>query len=242
MAATHKGSMDRLRAWLRHNKILFDTVPAVLLSAMAIILSAQANRIARAQMSLAERQTAIADVQNQPFFRVALMVHWDSVSQKFDEDKLAIINDGAPAYNPHARLAQFLSFRCPGADSDSMIPLHGYFDSSVLTGRRSDTLEQFAGSHNRQAFGILYRSVLARAASSNEPGWIGQRTFLRMDYLDRTSRPQVRFFEIDPGGAVLLDSAVGDRLVARYDSSGSPPGVDLHTATADTVARACRKG
>jgi hypothetical protein len=225
---------------LERNKIFFETLAAILLSAMAIMVSCQSNRIASVQMKLAERQTAIADELSQPFFRAAVVLQWDSTSQKYIQDRLAVINDGAPAYNPLVKVAQFLAVRCPQSNADSLIPIRGYYQSAVLTGRRTDTLVEFSGRLNRQRLYQLYRSYLARPATAQNPQWTGQRIFLRLNYLDRTSRPQVRFFEVlEPGGAALLDSAVGGRLMARFDSLWSRPAVDLETASPDSVAALC---
>jgi len=52
-----------MRTWLRRNKIFFETIAAVLLSAMAIIVSYVQVGIAKKQMQLAEIQTKIAQKQ-----------------------------------------------------------------------------------------------------------------------------------------------------------------------------------
>jgi hypothetical protein len=233
--------MNTIREWLKANKIIFETIAAFLLSLMALTLTCQSNRIAGIQAKLAARQTAIADAQNQPFFRASLMIHWDSTQKRFDEDRLAIINDGAPANNPTADLAHFLSVRCPSADRDSMIPLLHYYDYSIITGRRTDTLWIFQGRKNREVFSQLYRSYLAVDSSGRWPSWIGQRLFLSMRYLDRTGQPHVTFYEVtEPGGSILLDSTTGAGLFRILESKSTGRYIDLSNATVDSVNRVCR--
>lgn len=230
-----------VRTWLKRNRIFFETVAALALSTMAVLLSCQGNRIARLQAILAERQTAIADVENQPFFRAALLIHWDSAAQRFDEDRLAVLNEGAPAYNPRVTLAQFIDLRCASSTKDSLIPLQGYFDTELQSGRRTDTIDTFIGHKNRERFNSLYHSYIALSNGPGRASWVGQRLFLRIDYLDRTRVSQTRYFEVlEPGGAVSMDSAIAATLVRRY-ALGSPlHALDLKSATVDSVALLCR--
>lgn len=78
-----------MKAWLERNKILFETVAAVMLSVMAIFISWQ-------QFKVAEMQTRIAERQVLPqFVIVSRQVKSSVESQMYDEDILSVENKGA---------------------------------------------------------------------------------------------------------------------------------------------------
>lgn len=60
----------RIRPWLEANKVFFETIAAVLLSGMAIVIAIMQTSVATKQTELMELQTRVAEVQILPRFEV----------------------------------------------------------------------------------------------------------------------------------------------------------------------------
>jgi hypothetical protein len=56
-------NLSKMRTWLERNKIFFETIAAVLLSVMSILISCFGHKLAMKQTQLAEIQTRIAEKQ-----------------------------------------------------------------------------------------------------------------------------------------------------------------------------------
>ena len=100
--------MQKLRDWLSANKILFETIAAFLLSAMAIIVSIAQTVTSFRQTQLSALQTQIAEAQALPQFELAIHQKLNDATNKYDDDQLVISNRGGPVHDFQASSAYFI--------------------------------------------------------------------------------------------------------------------------------------
>jgi hypothetical protein len=85
--------------------MMFGLLATVLLGLMAVVLTRAANLISESQLQLAERQTALAEIELQPRFRFNLNTLLDHHDQ---HHLMKIYNDGTPIESFEVRHFEFL--------------------------------------------------------------------------------------------------------------------------------------
>lgn len=199
--------------FLRKNKPVLEILLAVagliattLLSIMAITLTRAANRIAAANLRVAERQTTLAEIQLQPSFRFELERTSDELGSY---DRLRMFNDGAPIEALSVQQAVFLELNLPesqpggGSSGRRAIPVY-YFGNREYTGQRTGLLATLSSLWSPH-FGFNDRNATSEVAelTKNLGGpreYIYARTqiFLMIDYADASGNSHVVTYEINP--------------------------------------------
>lgn len=80
---------DKKRDWLEKNKIFFETITAVFLAIMAIVVSFEANQIA-------SYQTKIMKAEQSPILHFKVDEIYDPTTSNYTRDELIISNVGSP--------------------------------------------------------------------------------------------------------------------------------------------------
>src|SRR6185503_1357858 len=126
----------RIHAWLEHNKVVFETVAATLLSVMAIIVAIAQTKTAFEQTRLLSVQTQIAEAQAPPQFEIAIHQKLNEATSKYDDNYLVISNRGGPVHEFSAQDAYSILVTVgePTAKVGTLeIPVGGYFTCSYVS-------------------------------------------------------------------------------------------------------------
>jgi hypothetical protein len=127
----------RLKRFLRKNKIVFETLAAVLLSFMALLVSVMQLVVGTSQTRLLGLQTEIARVQAIPQFVAAINPIWDPKVEKFTAEELVVINRGALAREAEVGEAVFLDFtltrKLEAGQIKKTLPLRDYFTATAVS-------------------------------------------------------------------------------------------------------------
>ncbi|PBP44108.1 hypothetical protein CCL11_13380 [Pseudomonas syringae] len=131
-----------MKSFLTSNKIYFETCVSVLLAIMAILVSINANSIAKAQLSLANDAQRIATLPYLPNIKARFKLV--SSNDGVRKEKLEITNSGDSMYELRAfpiaflelRELQVVSANGPYTKSSNLnkfsIPLESYFPNVTM--------------------------------------------------------------------------------------------------------------
>lgn len=132
--------ITRFREWLERNKIFFEIIVALSLTAMSIIISYNANQIATDQNNLIKEE-------NQPIF-IFNVTHFnnDLNNSSNEVEKLDIYNIGGPAYN--CSIEEYTFFNIQFSDfegnlrNSANIPM-AYYSGITFTGLPTGLMKSF---------------------------------------------------------------------------------------------------
>jgi hypothetical protein len=104
MGEQHVTSLGRFRTLLKTNKIFFETVAAVALTTMSLVVSVGSCQVSRDALEVSKRQLALSEAEAAPVFRVdrTSLYQGDLLGPPSEDDKRflsgldTLINDGAP--------------------------------------------------------------------------------------------------------------------------------------------------
>ncbi|WP_025168207.1 hypothetical protein [Pseudomonas syringae] len=219
-----------MKVFLTSNKIYFETCVSVLLAIMAIIVSINANSIAKAQLSLANDAQRIATLPYLP--NIKARFKFVSSEDGVRKEKLEVTNSGDSMYELRAVPIAFLELRelqvVPINGSytknthlnKSTIPLEGYFPN-VTWVDGSD--KNFVLYQDIEGTGLLEDrlNVFSKKYSSKEKHIIGGiEKYLLVSYKDRFKALHTDYFQFDPmGEGVLMDSSEGGAVFKSHSES-----------------------
>lgn len=238
-----------MKVFLTSNKVYFETCVSVLLAIMAIIVSINANSIAKAQLSLANDAQRIATLPYLP--NVKARFNFLSSEDGVREEKLEVTNSGDSMYELRAVPIAFLELRelqvapinGPYTKNThlnkSIIPLEGYFPNVTwVDGSEKDfVLYQDIGNT-----GLLEDrlNIFSKKYSSEEKHIIGGiQKYLLVSYKDRFKTLHTDYFQFDPmGEGVLMDSSEGEAVFKGYnESSQKKIKLDYKTSTPEEIGK-----
>lgn len=212
-----------VRKFLERNKIFFETIAALLLSAMAVV-------VAMSQTSLLRLQTRIAEAQVLPQLRIGTFIDNDGALSWIVE------NTRAPVHNVETQAACFLavSARTSATERKSVrFTVHdcigSWFGSPVGTGE----LVRVNGSTKVPEVEFLVGQIAGAAAKL---GWKETETKLqvivRLRYVDLLKRSHETFYSTGPrmlsGQAMPTEEGIGlfrrsEHPSMRFNFAELPP-------------------
>lgn len=135
----------RFRRWLSENKIFFDTLAAVTLSGMALVVSYGSYR----QTSL---QTKIQAAQAAPILIVKSEQIQNPDTRFYEEHRVTISNLGSPVrtFASSVRSAAIIEVtdHAGNREPNIVLPLSGYFAADFETGDGKGVLATYTGNKN----------------------------------------------------------------------------------------------
>jgi hypothetical protein len=208
-----------IRAWLEHNKVLFETVAATLLSVMAIIVSIAQTKTAYEQTRLLSVQTQIAEAQALPQFDIAIHQKLNETTSKYDDDYLVISNHGGPVHEFSAQDAYSVEVtiaESPTKMARLEIPVGGYFTASYVSIASTGELVTMIGNHNNATVVALINGLRDAARTRGLLfANLDEHLIVQLRYRDLLNRFHEDFYEVKPvSGGVRLPDEVGK---ARFD-------------------------
>lgn len=211
-----------------YNKIYFETCVSVLLAAMAIIVSINANSIAKAQLSLAN------DAQ-----RIATLPYLPNIKARFKfipseggirKEKLEVTNSGDAMYELRAVPVAFLEVRelqvvpMNGAHKENthlkkfLIPLEGYFPSVIWVDGSDKDFVLYQDIENTELLEDRLNTFSKKYNTEDKNVVGGIKKYLAVTYKDRFKIKHTDYFEFDPvGEGVLIDSIEGEAVFNTYN-------------------------
>lgn len=217
-----------MKGFLTSNKIYFETCVSVLLAIMAIIVSINANSIAKAQLSLANDAQRIATLPYLP--NVKARFKFVSSENGARKEKLEVTNSGDSMYELRAvpiaflelRELQVVSINGPYIKNTNLnkftIPLEGYFPSVTWVDGSDKDFVLYQDIENTSLLEDRL-NVFSKSYSSEEKHIIGGiEKYLLVSYRDRFKALHVDYFKFDPmGEGVLMDSSEGEAVFKTYN-------------------------
>lgn len=206
-----------LRAFLKRNKIFFETGAATLLSAMAVILSI-------AQYDLAKIQTETARQQALPHFVIATRQVMDAEDRMYVEDRIYVNNLGGIARDLESNTAVFfdvdIAIQDIGHHRKLQLPVSGYYGITRPTDNGIGQVLEISGYLNNKKFVQLERD--SRKLTAERKGLycvIQIRRYLKLDYLDVFNKEHVDYFSIPRYGGRPMEPREGKKIFDKYNAS-----------------------
>lgn len=216
---------------------------------MAIIVSFNANSIAKAQLSLANDAQRIATLPYLP--NIKARFKFISSEDGVRKEKLEVNNSGDSMYELRAvpiaflklRELQVVSINGPYTKNThlnkSTIPLEGYFPNVTWVDGSDKDFVLYQDIENA---GLLEDrlNVFSKKYSSEEKHIIGGiEKYLLVSYKDRFKVLHTDYFQFDPmGEGVLMDSSEGEVVFKSYnESSQKKIKLDYKSSTPEEIGK-----
>jgi hypothetical protein len=195
-----KASNFLTKAWsfLNSNAQGFNAIASILLSGMALLVSIKSCEVA-------EDQNALTEIQYAPHFRIDNDFEYDSSTQRRQNHRLLISNDGMQISNVQTNYRTFFLMEAINTKSSihsrGMVEFYGYFNVSF---------------HSNQPTGLIY-TIETSSPDANFRAMMLENNFRRSErlrdqfdfvdaevknlvavtYTDRLSRRNTKYFLID---------------------------------------------
>jgi hypothetical protein len=216
------------RKWLEKNKIYFETVTAVFLSLMAIIVAFASGRQTYRQTQLIALQTRIEKEKALPQFVVKATKELDKKTNYFKDDILSVVNKGGIVSNLKGNSFVFLRIEMtpkPGVSGSRkilMVPLTGYYSSSFYPSDGDGKVLVCQGYQNNRKAAKLEREFNDIANRKGWFGYISVKRYIYLKYRGLLNEEHRAIYFVEPiYGGKKLPFDVGEKLYARYQKSSA---------------------
>jgi hypothetical protein len=177
--------ISKIRNWLNKNKVFFEVIVAFSLSFMAIFLSIQANRIAKAQ-------TKIMEEENLPQIEIRSTQEYNEQKKLYDNDIWLFFNRGGKIADFDVTNYSLYRFTYRPNYDTLIFPIYSYMNyRGVLTGESEGLIYQIDNDHNGA------KEIELRDSLSNY-GFYGIDTYAKLTYKDIFNKPHSEFYQINP--------------------------------------------
>lgn len=221
MTDASKSRSEVVRSWLKLNKIFFETVAALMLSIMAVLVSFAQLRTASKQTDLSEIQTRIAQAQAAPRFEIIFQPVKNEETGFFDTRRLVIDNRGGAVRDFFAEAASFLDVDVSAGREGSgklEISLSDYLNSQFVSANGTGTIATISSYQNNKLVSDFSAAI---RVSSQERKWeyalASVRNYVRLSYVDILGVAQADYYIIPAvGGASLLPANEGAAIFKKW--------------------------
>ena len=219
--------MKNIKKWLKSNKIFFETITMVLIAVMAIIVSFQANQISYYQSELMNYQTEIMKAEYKPILKFILGLTYNEDLEKYTNEELKIINDGAPIRKFHSNALITFSFESMILNKPliyNRIPIFGYYDTTQTTINFTGEIETSFCTQVEE--GNLYKSSnIVREFSDyvrNNSNFLFSNAYLNryveVSYEDTLGDPHHEYYFVNMFGSYQITNDFGDTIKEEYET------------------------
>lgn len=212
--------MFSIKKFLEDNKIFFEVLVSLSLTAMALYVSYQANRIAAVQ-------TKISESENMPVFEVIASQTYDKALKFYTENIIDISNEGGPIYNFTPKAVTFLEVAYTDEQNGytqkiERIPLVGYFTTSFVSNKTKGNMVTWQGYRNNLKLRDLEKEISQSAMLSNKFVSLEIKVYLLVSYEDFLRRAQVEYYYSSVTGTKKITNTEGEKAFKEY--SDAAPG------------------
>ncbi len=241
--AMSKLPLNSIRPFLERNKVIFETVAALLVSIMAILVSYGQLRIAKIQTDLQLQQTRISKQAVLPHFVIsAKQLKGATNSQTFDEDEITVENQGSVISNFYCSGivlldVELMNWNSPTEKSLITFYLNGYYLGNAYSPQGQGILITIKGYKNNQIYVDLERAFSKLAQSQNEFGNTTLRRFLYITYTDQLGYNHGEYYYVPLiYGASRINEEEGKAIFSGYRNSfGTKQFVEFDKLTAENL-------
>ena len=140
----------KFRTFLSKNKIFFDTLAAISLSLMAVIVAVLQVNITRKQNELIEAQLLVQKQLASPHFNIRTQILDNNETGKPSAEVLVVTNEGGEVYNLDWEIAVFFDVVAlsPDKPKEVEIPVSGYFYQQIFSQETTGTMLNGYGEDN----------------------------------------------------------------------------------------------
>jgi hypothetical protein len=223
-----KDRYDRLRGVLERNKIVYQTLTALLLSVMAAAQFCAGWK----QTQLIKLQTEIARAQASPQFVIQARSEALPGEDKAAVERLYVSNSGSLAQEFSGDEAVFFRLRStpmpasfrgtvmsatPVVQKMVTVPVNGYYGTGRYSGTGVGQVLMIEGDRNNERAAQLEHDLDQLADARGVDVKLDIQRYLRLSYLDIFGQRHTRFYLVAPvTGAVELDETQGRKIFADY--------------------------
>lgn len=199
---------NKIRAFLKRNKIFFETVIATIISAWALLISINTLNLTKTQTELLSIQTQIqqSDILPQLSF-----VHHIISNENGTTDQLQIYNNGKPISNFKYDLAVFIN--TSGGSTfklkNGRIPLNGYFVPQIedIPTSNPNLIGLTIENNNWNQFKAIQNGL------SLDKTELNLDEYIKLSYTDRLTNQHTEYYNISFGlEGEQLASSTGDHI------------------------------
>ncbi len=221
--------MERFRAFLSRNKVIFETLTAALLSLMAVAVGIT-------QLQIADEQTQLQRAAQSPTFAVAEVYVWSDELESYTDTWLNVHSIGAVARNIDARTAVFIEISLSISGTNRVTfsqPIQGYYFERHPQGNLHGHIFRFRSDNNNLAYSRIENAFYD--ALNNDTTMLGGsmhlRKYVKISCQDMTGSSSVRYFKVTSGvGGESIGLEQGDSLFDTFLRAS--PFVDISDADA----------
>ncbi len=197
-----------MRKWLQENEIFFKTAAYLLLPAIAIVISMQANIIAQRQTEIAEGQSEILRREKLPIISMTVDKEVDQKAGTYSEDILRIVNDGAPLQDLEIYKGVFFLAEY-GRNGEStqraLLPVNGYYLFTTTMAQTTGPLRTLFTPQNGLTFHQIQQRFHDYAEDTGAFGSLTIQRYFEINYRDIFGEEHKAVYYVDPisGGSEL---------------------------------------
>jgi len=209
-----------LKDRLESSKVYFETIAAVLLSLMAILVSIAQSCTAARQTDLLDKQTKIAEVQMLPEFNIYVQLEYDEQRKVYTEDTLVVDNNGGSAHEWNVQTAEFIVLTYGGPSKTIELAVNGYYGAAFRSAAHRGHLVTLRGSGNNNHFGDLYMELLD--SHPCDVALVDLDRYVRVSFKDVLGRRSTEYYNVAAvSGARHLPLEAGEAAFKRWESQST---------------------
>ena len=221
-------SVSKIRDWLTANKIFFETITAVLLSLMALMVLIQTNQIA-------SYQTTIMKSEHLPILHLNVDLEWNSTAAKYSEDELTISNIGAPLGELKSRVAIFFRVKWETQNNEpkeALVPINDYYYVEITDNPQGE-LRRYYYLDSSGHRGNYYKAVNINwefsdyANEKNATGYVDLLKYVKLIYKDIYGDNHIEYYLVSDLNSYRLGEKEGQKIFKHYDYNRVTNSVDF---------------
>lgn len=202
-----------MKSWLEKNKIFFETITAVFLTAMAVMVSF-------AQYKMMDKQNQIAEANALPQI-VSTISYTKDKNNNYADEWLTIENEGGVIKEANTSQAVFIKVSYTSLKPYKLkilyIPLSGYYNSAFSSGRGKGTVTSAFGKDSNSKFCDFARSFNPLLSEGDELLLVDLIRMVQVKYYDIFGKEHIDYQVVDPiGVANALSKSQGERIFSAY--------------------------
>lgn len=222
----------RLRLWLRHNKIFFETIATFLVSIMAFYVSWQTYKIS-------EQNTKLASIQAMPFIEVIRTQRYDDSEKMYTDNFLEIYNrNNGMIRDLTCNTAVFLDIEKTDKNQNNNkieIPLNGYYFLYQSTAQAQGLIMVVTAKNNNKDYYKFRNQLMEYAKSNNILAYPELREYVKITYKDILGGDHTNYFDLSKNShGVLMNNGDGEKVFRDY-KNGQLKAKELSSLSLDDI-------
>lgn len=211
--------MNKFRIFLEKNKIFIETLAAISLSVMAVVVSIQSNKIAEYQNELSKQQLL-------PKFDVSLTQDFFNQEKDcFTGEKITVYNSGSPFTNYHSDVESFIVIHFlekeTGLQFQKDILLKGYFGIEAKTSKTSQGKIREIYCKNclirfSKVDSIIRKEMEKKTDLSLDD--VELKHYLKISYVSTLEDRAIKYYDVSFMEGQLMEAQEGEKIFHKAEN------------------------